>query len=358
MSERSSGGHYRRLARLFLGRGEDRGPLEELDDVERSFRHIWRFLMVTSNQSRPLKRKRQNVLVAQMGKVASIAIQLALSESGAVNAFHSHNLAFGSQEQTLRHLLTAEFTHRLSRELRYHVQNVALGMLVRWYQAHGPYQGRRLKLITLTRDPVTHYISSFIQRRKLLLAKIEAWGRARTGAGEHADDLQAVRDFVLELASIIADAGVEACEAPIALARARWPDQPFVAQEVGSCLRSLTWLDAELRPTFDLDVLAGLELRQRGWVILQNDWAEVLALRFEQLTSLTPIIAEFVGMRDLVLPQANVTSGKPGASAYKAAILDALETPAGQAYVRAVRGSAYARACGYDEPAASSARSA
>lgn len=351
MSARSLGGHYRRLARLLLGRGEDRDQFENLDDVERSFRHIWRFLMVTSSQSHPPKRKRPNVLVAQMGKVASIAIQLALSESGTVNAFHSHNLALGSQGQTLRHLLTADFTHRLSRELRYHVQNVALGMLVRWYQTHGPYQGKRLKVITLTRDPVTHHISSLIQRRKQLLPRIEAWRRARPGAGEQADDLQALRDFVLELASIIADAGVEACEAPMALARARWPGQPFVAQEAGSCLRSLTWLDAEIKPTFGLDVLAGPELHQRGWVILQNDWAEVLALRFEQLASLTPRIAEFVGMRDLVLPRANVSSGKPGASACKAAILEALDTPIGQAYVRAVRGSAYARACGYDEPA-------
>jgi hypothetical protein len=351
MSERSLGGHYRRLARLFLGRERDRGTLEELDDVERSFRHIWRFLMVTSSQTHPPKRKRPNVLVAQMGKVASISIQLALSESGAVNAFHSHNLALGSQEQTLRHMLTSEFTYRLSRELRYHVQNVALGMLVRWYQAHGPYQGKRLKLITLTRDPVTHYISSFIQRRKELVPKIAAWRRARPGADEQPDELQAVRDFVLELASIIADAGVEASEAPAALARARWPGQPFVAQEASSCLRSLTWLDAELRPTFGLDVLAEPELRRRGWVILQNDWAEVLALRFEQLASLTPKIAEFAGMGDLVLPRANVTSGKPGAAAYKAAILGALDTPVGQAYVRAVRGSGYARACGYDESA-------
>lgn len=351
MSEGSLGGHYRRLARLLLGRGVDRGQPEELDDVERSFRHIWRFLTVTSSARHPPKRKRPNVLVLQMGKVASLAIHQALSETGAVNAFHSHSLSPSSQEQTLRHLLTGEFTHLLSRGLRYHVQNVALGMLVRWYQAHGPYRGQKLKLITLTRDPVTHYVSNFIQRKETLLPEIAAWQRARLEGGERPDEAQAVRDFAFELASIVAEAGIVERDAPAKLARARWPGHPVVAREVTSCLRPVTWLDAEIAATIGLDVLAEPELRRRGWVVLQNDWAEVLALRFEQLSSLTPKIAAFAGVPELTLPQRNVTSRKTGASALKAAIHAALVTPIGQAYVRTVRGSAYARACGYDEPA-------
>jgi hypothetical protein len=350
MSERSLGGHYRRLARLFLGRGEDRRqPEEELDDVERSFRHIWRFLTVTSSRRHPPRRKRPNLLVLQMGKVASLAIHQALSETGAVNAFHFHGVSPGSQEKTLRHLLTADFTPLLARELRYHVQSVALGMLVRWYQAHGPYRGHRLKLITLTRDPVNHYVSNFIQRKETLLPEIAAWQRARP-RGAQSDEAHAVRDFMFELVSIIAEAGI-AGDAPAELARARWPGHPVVAHEVNSCLRPLTWLDAEILATVGLDVLAEPELRRRGWAILQNDWAEVLALRFEQLSSLTPRIAAFAGVPTLTLPQRNVTNRKAGASAHKAAIQAAIETPAGQAYVRAVRSSPYARACGYDEPA-------
>lgn len=352
MSERSLGGLWSRLARRLLARGKDGSEPDDLDDVERSFRHIWRFLMVTSNRRHPLKRKRPNVLVLQMGKVASIAIHRALSEAGVVNAFHSHNLSVASQELTLRHMLTNAFTHRVSRDLRYHVQNAALGMLIRWYQTHGPYLGRRLKLITLTRDPVTHYVSSFIQRRRLLLPKVAAWHSARPDAGEPAEELQAVRDFVLELASIIAEAGVEACDAPVSLARERWPAHSVVAEEVRICLRSLTWLESEIKATMGLDVLAEPELRRRGWVIVQNDWVEVLALRFEQLAQLTPRIADFAGMRDLVLPQVNVTSAKRGALAYKATLLDAIATPVGQAYARTVRSSPYARACGYDQPLA------
>jgi hypothetical protein len=255
----------------------------------------------------------------------------------------------------VRHLLTSEFTFLLSRGLRYHVQSIALHMLVRWYETHGPYQGQRLKLITLTRDPVTHYVSSFIQRRTALVPEVQAWQRARLGtaAGTQPDEWQAVRDFVYELASIIAETGIETSEAPLNLARRRWPDHPVVAEEVNLCLRPVTWLDAEIAEPFGLDVLAEPELRRRGWVVLQNDWVEILVLRFEQLATLAPRIAEFAGVPELTLPQRNVTSHKEGASTYQSAIQAAIETPVGQAYARTVRASAYARACGYDPPATS-----
>ena len=160
-------------------------------------------------------------------------------------------------------------------------------MLVRWYQTHRRYREQRLRVITLTRDPVTFYISSFIQRRVSVLPDVRAWQRARLGAaaGAELDDAQAVQDFAAELASIIATAGVDKGDAPVEIAHNRWPDHPVVAQEVKTCLRPLTWFDTELTGIFGLDVLASPELRQRGWVVLENDWVEIFALRFEQLSS-------------------------------------------------------------------------
>lgn len=123
-----------------------------------------------------------------------------------------------------------------------------------------------------------------------------------------------------------------------------------MAQEVKACLRPLTWFDTEITGIFGLDILASPELRRCGWVVLENDWVEILALRFEQLNALVPKIAEFVGRPKLSLGQRNVTSYKPGAWTCKAAMEAAFATPIGRAYVRQLRGSAYARACGYDQP--------
>jgi hypothetical protein len=343
----------RGLVSQLLGRQERRLPPRTLSEAERGLSHIWRYLTVTGKPRRPPNKKQQNVLVLQMGKVASLAIHQALGRAG-VNAFHTHSLSMESQGRQLAQLLTNEFSFRLSsHQLRYHVQNLALHMLVRWYQTHRRYRGRKLKVVTLTRDPVTFYISNFIQRRDFVVPEVRAWQRARLGAaaGAKLDDAQAVQDFAAELASIVVEAGIEKAGAAEALAGRRWPDHPAVAQEVKTCLRPLTWFDTEITGLFGLDALAAPELRERGWIILENDWVEILVLRFEQLTELVPKIAEFAGLSGLALDRRNVTSGKAGASTYKAAMQAAFETPTGQAYVRTLRASTYARACGYDRPA-------
>lgn len=343
----------RGLIGRLLGRLDQRTAPRELGEAERSFRHIMRYLRATGSVRQPPNRKRPNILVLQMGKVASLAIHQALRESGAVNAYHTHNLSHASQERMLEHLLTSEFTfHLSSHELRYHVQNLALHMLVRWYQTHRRHRGKKLKVITLTRDPLTFYTSNFIQRRAKLLPEVRAWQRARLGVAGDAevDDTQAVRDLAAELVSIVVEAGIEESGAAEALACHRWPSHGMMAREVKASLRPLTWLGTEISGMFGLDVLASGELGRQGWVVLENDWVEILALRFEQLNELVPRIADFTGLPQLMLRQRNVTSRKAGASTLKAAIQAAFETPAGQAYTRLLRGSAYARACGYSQP--------
>lgn len=353
MSNKRVGKLYRGLIDSIGGRPKHRPLTVDLDPAERSFRHIWRYVKFTSSVYYPPKRKRPNLLVLQMGKVASLAIQQALHEAG-INAFHCHELSLPRQEVALGHLLKDELTFDLaSQGLRLHIHNAALGLLVRWYQTHKRYHDRKLKVITLTRDPIAHYKSNFIQRLAWVLPKACHWQRARLGnAAETAvDEFQAVQDLVLEAASIIvaADAGNSAACA--ARARDRWPNHPVVAEEVDHWLRPLTWFDTEIVEIFGLDVLARPELHERGWVALQNDWVEILALRFEQLNALVPKMAEFAGLPSLTLPKKNVTEHKSGAPQYQTAIQAAIDTPTGQACLRALRASTYARACSYDQPA-------
>src|SRR6185369_16174943 len=85
-----------------------------------------------------------------------------------------------AQHGTLSRLLEGNLTFRLAaHDLRQHIQYVALELMTRWYQHHKQYKGRRLKVITLTRDPVTHYPSGFVRRHDDARADIIAWHRAR-----------------------------------------------------------------------------------------------------------------------------------------------------------------------------------
>src|SRR4029079_5700325 len=137
---------------------------------------------------------------------------------------HCHGVSATRQERDLSRLRRADLTvdlvsHRLPQHMRY----VCLHMLVRWYQRHKRHHGHKLKVITLTRDPVNRYASNLMQHRSVARSQIISWQRARLGRGVKTsiEETQAIHDFVVELASIIvaahASKGVEACLACEAL---------------------------------------------------------------------------------------------------------------------------------------------
>lgn len=344
-----------RAVRAFLGHG--RPPTQSkppLDDAQRTFRHIWHYLQVGSDRRYPLKRGQTNALVLQMSKVGSTSIQAALGQRG-INAFHSHGLTSPAQHAMLSQLMESDLSFRLAaHDLRRHIQHVAMEMMIRWYRQHKQYKGRRLKVITLTRDPITHYPSSFLQRRDSVREKIVAWNRARSNLDvlDPIDAEQAMSSFVMELASIIVEGrpstGLNAYGRCIALAVKRWPEHPVVASEVGAWLGPLNWFESEITPVFGLNMLAAPELRDQGWAERSNEWVDILVLKFEALSSLIPEIQRFFDLPELALPRVNVASAKSGAAEIAAAMRLALDTPVGQACVRELRTSPYGRACGYD----------
>ncbi|HJR20581.1 MAG TPA: putative capsular polysaccharide synthesis family protein [Dongiaceae bacterium] len=327
-----------------------------IDERELCFDRIWEQLIRTGATRHRSDLKRSNVLVLQMAKVASTSIRSALGKRK-INAFHCHGLSAARQERDLSRLRRADLTGKLiKRRLRQHLRYVCLHMMVRWYQKYNSRNGRKLKVITLTRDPVDRFASNFMQHRSTALPQIVSWQRARLGedAAMPIDELQAVQDFVTELASVIVagrpSAGAEACRACEALARERWPQHFIVEDEISEWLRPLTWFETEIEQVFGLDVLAAAELRERGWAEAHNDWVEILVLRFENLAKLTPEIGRFVHVTELVLPRRNVTKSKYGASDIMSAIQATLSTPIGQACAGELWKSRYARACGYPLP--------
>lgn len=343
---------------VLLGRDRRRVSSQpEMDEVERTFRHIWHHLHRIADKRERLRLRQPNALVLQMGKVASISICEALCDRG-INAFHSHGISPGAQHGALSNVLDGNFTFRLAaHDLRRHVHNIALHTMTRWYRCHKHHSGHRLKVVTLARDPVTRYPSSFVHRRDSATSDIMAWHRARLGLRpeDPVDDAQVIPGFLMELASIIAEgrpsAGAAACNRCVALARERWPEHPVIATEVGEWLSPLTWFDREIVAIFELDMLASSELAERGWTERSNDWVDILALKFEELSSLSPEIQRFFGLAELTLPRENVTSTKRSAAEIAGAMRSVLETDIGRFCARELRLSSYGRACGYDRMA-------
>ena len=344
----------RRVRALLMGdkRAAGKRPMEEKDRI---FRHIWHRLAHAFERGHLLHRGRPNAVVLQMGKVASTSIQSALLARG-INAFHSHGLSAPIQRGRLSGLLEADLTFRLAaHDLRRHIQSVALHMMLRWYRKHKQYKRHRLKVITLTRDPVTHYPSAFLHRRDSSLPAILSWHRARAKLSPHdpMDETQALTDFLMELASILVDgrpsegdSGVARC---FALIGQRWPEHPVFAAEMHALLVPLTWFDSEITAMFDMDMLAAPGFRERGWAEQSNEWVDIMVVKFEELSSLVPEIQRFFGLGELALPRVNQTSGRAGAVEIANAWQAMMATPVGQACARELRTSPYGRACGYDQ---------
>ena len=347
-------GGMRSLRALLRPEGRRASEKTGLDDAERTFRYIWRHLVHATDRKYPLKRRRPNAIVLQMGKVGSTSIRAGLCARG-INAFHSHRLSPAMQQRALGHVLENDLTVRLvSRDLRKHIQNVALHALARWYEQHKRYEGHKLSVVTLTRDPVTRYPSGFVYRWSAVRDRIAAWHRFRSGAPADGPLQEAamLQDLIAEVTAIVAEgrpcggqAEVDRC---FALAQERWPNHPVIASELAHMLAPLTWFDHEISGVFGLDMLAAAELRERGWAERSNDWVDIQVLRFEDLASLVPQLARFVGLADLTLPRKNVTAVKPGAADVANAWKAVLATPTGQACARELRTSAYGRACGYE----------
>ena len=133
----------------------------DLDPAARSYHHIFGHLKALSPGPRQPKRKRQNILVLQMGKVGSMAISSALHKRD-LNVFHTHSLSRGHQKRLVDNLAQGDLTFLLaSHELRYLIQNVALHVLVRWYrQARTP----RLPSTPRIRMPKSRSICSCASR--------------------------------------------------------------------------------------------------------------------------------------------------------------------------------------------------
>jgi hypothetical protein len=321
---------------------------------DRVFRHIWHRLEHAFERRHLLDRRHPNVVVLQMGKVASTSIQSALLARG-INAFHSHGLSSPVQHDRLSQLLEAELAFRpAAHDLRRHIQSVALHMMFRWYRAHQQYKGHRLKVITLTRDPVTYYPSAFLHGRAGSLPGILNWYRARAGSSARGplDETKALTDFLTELTTILVegrpsdgDAGIARC---IALVRKRWPDHPVFGAQMHTLLVPLTWFDSEMMTLLEMDMLAAPDFKERGWSGRSNAWVDVLAVKFEALPSLVPEIQRFLGLDELALPRENQTRGRAGAVEIADAWRAVMATEAGQACARELRMSPYGRACGYD----------
>lgn len=276
----------------------------------------------------PSEPKDGEIIIYQMGKVASSALNHALSQRELV-VEASHFLGAEEVAKVVGELclpwMDAHFTYHLSGQL---VRNMVLTRKINWFREYGAARGRRLKIITLVRDPLDWYAASFIQDFAGYRDGIEAWRKTCSGLSATVtlpDKVAAFQRAVQERLLV----------SPEELLR--WtPGQGNYSQDPGEgegvaalgllarlMARPLEWFDINFRPVLDVDVYAQPFDMQRGWSVINGEFADVLVLKFECLSELTDVIGRFAGVEDLEIARRNVTREKTGADDIKAAIRNA-----------------------------------
>jgi hypothetical protein len=352
---KSIGARLRRLVRDLLGlqRANKRSPRAKAVEGP-VFTHLWRSAVSASFHPDRFAIDQPNVLLFQMGKVASTALTKALFSRG-INCFHCHSLRYEDEAGRLSQLFKAQPDLPLAaRELKLLAKHTTLNMLVRWYRLNQVPFDRKLKVVTLTRDPVDWFISHFVQRFGRDASPLVEWHRHATGAGLVRDGAgTAAAEMFRQVGDIVVEARPSADVASArrkAMARVTTlnPPQPQLGRTIESALGPISWFERQFTPLLDIDLRSLPEFRESGLAQRDLGSVEILVVRFEDFARHRGAICRHVGLETLKVGQRNVTSEKPHAGPILQAGREFLATELGLAFQRELRATEYGRACGYD----------
>ena len=348
---------FRRLVRKSLGLKRTKPRSRPITQDDREISWLWPYLQLSTNRQYPARYENRDVLILQMGRVASMSIHRAMRERG-YNAFHTHGISASVRQGTLHHLEStgrARYHAHPGDPIRGHLAAVAHHELVEWYRQHHRRNGERLRIITLTRDPATWIGSHLILLLHKTLPRVRRWYRIhmKLGADTPIDDLAAMREFGAELGAVILQArpsrgSAEAMAEVHRIVAARWPGDEDFARMAHSMVSCGAWFEREITQGLGVDLLAQPGLAEHGFARCETDYAALMVLRFEDLKRLVPVLGEFLGIPNFALPHDNATPPEEDRAALRTAFEAGMESAGGAAVRRELRATAYGKACGYD----------
>ena len=165
----------RRLLRLLTGRKKRNRRSKPRSADDRAIAWLWPYLAPTTSRRYPPLYENRDAMILQMGRVASISIHEAIRTD--YNAYHTHGFSSARSADILQQLLQDDGGPSGNRMMRGYLAALAHGALLHWYKQHKTRNGARLKIITLTRDPVSWMSSHLVLRRYATLPPSTSWRR-------------------------------------------------------------------------------------------------------------------------------------------------------------------------------------
>lgn len=242
--------------------------------------------------------RQQPVVVHQMGKVASTAIYESLKElnSNDYIFYHTHYLS----DQGLQ---DSEQFYR-ENYCRIKAVHTALAHSFHLRRFLKSRKSKRIKVITLVRDPIAKNVSSFFQN-------LRYWFNISISPKKFSENPE---DTLNKLGDLFIN--------------------EFPRHDV-----PLLWLDTELKPVFGIDVFEYPFKLEQGYQIYQGDRADVLLLKLECLNEIvTESMEAFLSVKEFQLKPENIGADKDYAHIYRS-FKQQIKLP--EAYLDHMYGSKY-----------------
>jgi len=225
------------------------------------------------------------ILLYQMGKVGSKTIQRSLEALDLDRPIYHV------------HFLTPDRVKRTERERRRYFGTEKAGLLRHvWLyqyllrQMSRGLDGKKWKIVTLTREPIGRNISTFFEN--LDVEPLDDSRQYRIQSDYYGFQIDLDIEHLDELVQLFLE---RLCH-----------DRPLV------------FFDEEIKGMFGIDLFAGEFPVSKGYKIFEADHADVLLIRLEDLNDCAAeAFAEYLGIEGFTLTQANVASEKVYAPIYR-----------------------------------------
>jgi len=139
-------------------------------------------------------------------------------------------------------------------------------------------RNRRVKIITMVREPLSQIVSSFFQT------------------------LNRYHTNLLDVSQLSFDDVKEDLEHHLELSKSE---------------NLFDWFERELERTFEVDIYEFPFDRKKGYTLIKKGNLEILLLKMEKMNSLVDVIGSFGGVENFVLEKHNLSKDKPYAECYK-----------------------------------------
>ncbi len=255
-----------------------------------------------------------DILIVQMGKVASTAIAEALRRKH-LQVLQAHIASSDRLHVKLKTMLgpvvSDEVANRMYED---YLQELRVTFLLARQRIRQDNGGRAVRVITLARDPLSWYWSHFAQNYDHYDRMLRKYFLGHGGRLADFDPEQVFLDVQKKVFYVLENTHAPLDEAGALkqlMGEAKTEDPTGVVfGQINRFLVPLRWFDEDFLPATGIDVYSSKFDKTHGCAVIASAGLSVLLLRYEDLSQLAPKIAQFVDVSGISLQRANISLDK------------------------------------------------